>query len=52
MMTISNSVYTSLKKRGLHNWGFLDLEESDEYDWDDLNPELLLSDYWLEEYKQ
>lgn len=29
MMTISNSVYGALKRRGLHNWGFLNIKPSD-----------------------
>lgn len=49
MMTIANSVYGSLKKKGLHNWGFLNLKQSD-FDFNDLdlvNLDQMDSDWFL-----
>jgi hypothetical protein len=36
MMTFANSVYSTLKKKGLHNWGFLNLKQSD-FDFNDMD---------------
>ena len=39
-MTLSNSVYGALKRKGLHNWGFLNIRQSD-FDFNDLDLDAL-----------
>ncbi len=40
MMTMSNSVYGALKRRGLHNWGFLNIRQTD-FDFNDIDLDAL-----------
>lgn len=49
MMTLSNSVYDALKRRGLHNWGFLNIQQAD-FDFNDMELDaldLLSKDFFL-----
>ena len=40
MMTMSNSLYSTLKRKGLHNWGFLNIQETD-FDFNDMDLDAL-----------
>jgi hypothetical protein len=51
MMTIANSVYANLKKRGFHNWGFLNISQSD-FDFNDLDDEAIDPDWYLIELEE
>jgi hypothetical protein len=55
MMTIANRVYASFTKKGIHNWGFLNLQQADfdlnDEDVDSLDPDWLLVEMEEKEYR-
>lgn len=39
-MTMSNSIYASLKRKGLHNWGFFNIKH-DDFDFNEVDLDAL-----------